>query len=73
MSALLAVVCGFVCYVFFLAPFLYAIGFVGNVAVPRSIDTGMQAPLAEALVVNLLLLAVFAVQHSVMARRSFKR
>jgi protein-S-isoprenylcysteine O-methyltransferase Ste14 len=66
MSALLAVVYGFVCYVFFLATFLYAIGFVGNVAVPRSIDIGMQAPLAEALVVNLLLLAVFAV-------RSFKR
>lgn len=73
MSALLAVLYGFVCYVFFLATFLYAVGFVGNVGVPRSIDIGIQAPLIEALVVNLLLLAVFAVQHSVMARRSFKR
>ena len=65
---------GILVYLFFLATFVYAIGFVGNLPLlPKTIDSGSTVPLAEALVVDLALLGLFAVQHSVMARRSFKR
>src|SRR5262249_22298577 len=60
------------CYLAFLAAFLYLIGFVGNFVVPRSVDAGVSAPIGEAVMVNLLLLGLFAVQHSVMARPAFK-
>src|SRR5579859_236586 len=64
---------GIASYAVFLVSFLYAIGFVGNLLVPKSIDTGGAGSLAEALIVDLLLLGAFAIQHSVMARPAFKR
>ncbi len=73
MSKLLGMAYALVVYVFFLVTFTYAIGFVGSIGVPRGINDGTPVPLAEALVVDLLLLGLFAVQHTVMARRSFKR
>ena len=73
MTRVLAIGYGAVSYLLFLTVFLYAIGFVGDVAVPRSVDDAVGAPPAQALIVNLSLLTLFAVQHSVMARPAFKR
>jgi len=73
MGRTLAFAYGVVSYLVFLASFLYAIGFVGNVFVPKSIDSGMRGSLPVAVFADTLLLALFAIPHSVMARPAFKR
>src|SRR3954447_23178404 len=73
LSKITALIYGAVCYVVFLATFLYAIGFIGNVFVPKSMDSGRTGTLAEAIAIDTALLALFAIQHSVMARQWFKR
>jgi len=73
MARIFIFIYGVVAYLAFAASFLYAVAFVSNVAVPTTIDTGIASPPGTAAVIDLGLMALFAVQHSVMARQGFKR
>ena len=63
---------GIVAYLVFLIAFLYAIGFVSNIIVPKSIDSGSETTFLYSIFINVILLSVFALQHSIMARPKFK-
>jgi methanethiol S-methyltransferase len=73
MGGIAAVLYGVMSYGLFLGTILYAIAFIGGLPAPKTIDSGPAGPLVPALVVNALLLGLFAIQHSVMARPAFKR
>jgi len=73
MGRLIAFLYGLASYLVFFVTFLYAIGFVSGLVVPKTIDSGMAGSMAEAFIVNLLLMSLFAAQHSVMARKQFKQ
>ncbi|CAN5480407.1 isoprenylcysteine carboxylmethyltransferase family protein [soil metagenome] len=73
MKRIIAFLYGIIAYIIFLVSFLYAIVFVGDFLVPKTINTGTETPFTQALIINLAVLPVFALQHSIMARPGFKK
>src|SRR5437764_5206978 len=72
MASLSALCFGLLAYASFVGAFVYAVGFLGNMGVPKSIDSGTAGSLATSVIIDVLLLGLFAAQHSIMARKSFK-
>jgi protein-S-isoprenylcysteine O-methyltransferase Ste14 len=72
MGGIVALLYGIASYIVFFVTFLWAIGFVENLLVPKTIDSGPAAPITAAIIINLVLMSIFAIQHSVMARPQFK-
>src|SRR5262245_64079151 len=73
MAKLIALLYGIMAYLAFAITIVYAIGFVTGVGVPKTIDSGAAGEPVEAIIINLLLMSLFAIQHSVMARPQFKK
>jgi methanethiol S-methyltransferase len=73
MGRSLSFIYGVVAYIIFLGSFLYAITFVGDFLVTKTINSGVETPFAQALLINLGVLTIFALQHSIMARPGFKK
>ena len=72
LSRILAFIYGIICYLIFLITSVYAVGFLGNIFVPKSIDSVNQVSLIQGLLIDVTLLGIFALQHSIMARQQFK-